>query len=132
MCHVFTRALDARHFATSVVEKKFFQPLNPQYAIPCGGSNPTVLSWLGSNDHNHVAILRIVSSCSPTLDHSKSRVSEMLPNCHASCADEWDVVESTLLPMQSLRSTVNRAPTDPWIYGPESHRYLRRLKGLRC
>jgi hypothetical protein len=45
--------------------------------------------------------------------------------------DFQDFVESTLLPMQGLRSTVNRAPTDPWIYGPGSHRYLRRLKGSR-
>jgi hypothetical protein len=39
--------------------------------------DPLVLSWPISNDHYHVAISQIVSSCSPTLDHPKSRVSEM-------------------------------------------------------
>jgi hypothetical protein len=137
---MFARALDARHFTTSAVERRFFQPSNPRYAIPRGNSDPTVLLWLRSNDHDHIAISRIVSSCSPTLDHSKSRVSEMLRDYHASCADGrfrilrdfQDVVESTLLPMQRLRLTVNKAPTDPWIYGPGSHRYLRRLRGSRC
>jgi hypothetical protein len=54
------------------------------------------------------------------------RVSEMLPDCHVSCVDGrfrilrdfQDVVKSTLLPMQRLRSMVNKAPTDSWIYGP--------------
>jgi hypothetical protein len=31
------------------VKKNFFQPPNPRYAIPRGGSDPTVLPWLRSN-----------------------------------------------------------------------------------
>jgi hypothetical protein len=104
--------------------------------IPRGGCNQTVLPWLRSNDHDLVTISRIMSSCSPTVDHSKSQVKEMLPDCHVSCADGrfrilqdfQDVVESTLLPMKRLRSMINRAPIHPWIYGPRSHRYLRTLK----
>jgi hypothetical protein len=107
--------------ATGVLQATLFCSL-----IPRGGSDPTVLPWLGSNDHDHVAISRIMSSSSPTLDHSKSRVSEMLPDCHVSGADGrfrilqdfWDVVKSTPLPLPRLRSTVSKAPTSSWIDGP--------------
>jgi hypothetical protein len=33
-----------------------FFPLNPRYTITHRGSDPMVLPWLGSNDHDHVAI----------------------------------------------------------------------------
>jgi len=33
------QGLSAWHFTISTVEKKCFQPLNPRYAIPCGGSD---------------------------------------------------------------------------------------------
>jgi hypothetical protein len=66
MCHVFARALDARHFTTSVVEKKLSQTRTPECAIPRRDSDPMVLPCFGSNGLDLLLYsLQLRTSCKP-------------------------------------------------------------------